>query len=399
MRLCVLTPFFYPHTGGSEEYSLKLHAYLKQLDPSINIDIICYNTDQAPETETYQQLFIYRIPSVTLLPDQFVLPNYFSLIKLLRQLKQRHVYDVVISQTRFFDNSWWAPLVAKYFKARSILIDHCAGYPRHANLVVNALSRLFDHLIFPLVARCYDLVIGSSQAVINWHQQLGVGDTQLIYGGVDTQFFYPVKKATGRTIPNLNQEFRPDDIIISFAGRMIKSKGPQFLAEAAQKLRQSNQNLYFIFAGIGPLNLELSKYQNKGIFFLGNLNKAQIRELFQATDIVVQPSSHPEGISNTLLEAGAMARAVITTASGGTLELIEADKTGLIIQPTVFDVEQAIEKLVKNAKLRNSLGQNLRQTVVQNFDWQMIAKRYLELFSGLVRRSPPRAGGGGGGGI
>jgi len=102
-KILVITPFFYPHIGGSERYMEELYLFLRKKHPEIDVDVLCYNTNKVSKKESYQGLNIYRIPCWNILPDQFSLPNPASLIQFL--FSERNSYDLIHCSTRFFDSS------------------------------------------------------------------------------------------------------------------------------------------------------------------------------------------------------------------------------------------------------------------------------------------------------
>lgn len=366
MRILVLSSYFYPNFGGSQKYMEELYAHLVQADKSVQVDVVCYNTNNALSQEKYRGLNIYRIPCIQILPGQFALPNYFSLIKLINQLVHKYHYDIVHSNTRFFDHSWWAPFLARMIGAKSILTDHCSSHPIHNSKIVTLVSSFIDNLGSLICGRFYDSIMVTNKATLKFAKSIHLGSPQVVYGGVDTELFKP------RSSLKLTKK----DIMITFSARMISTKGPQLLLEAAQDLIKKYPHIKFFFAGDGSLYKKLAPYASSQIHFLGALNQAQIRKLLAKSDIFVHPSSHHEGFPNSILEAGASGCAVIATNKGGTNELIKDGITGIIIQPNVKSLEQAIIKLIQDKKLRNNLGKALRQKIVKEFDWQIIVKQF-----------------------
>ncbi|MBI3379736.1 glycosyltransferase family 4 protein [Candidatus Gottesmanbacteria bacterium] len=384
MRILLITPYFYPHIGGSQQYAMELYRHLMSLDKKVKVDVICYNSTNSPTEENYKGFSIYRIPCIDLLNGQFAIPNYLELWRIIRKLTRRYKYDIVNSHSRFFENSWWVPLLAKHLDAKSILTDHASSRPVHRSLMITRISRLLERITAPIMKH-YDLVTVTNKATSQYLKSLGVEKPKLIYGGVDTDFFKPNSKQKYRSIPNITgKQFKNNDLIITFLGRMITTKGPQLLYEVARKLTKSNKKLNFIFAGSGEMYLKLKRVNTKQIYFTHALNMSQVRQLLAKTDIFVNPSYHFEGFPNVLLEAGASGCAVIATDVGGVTELIINNKTGLIVRPENNSVKKALEALIKNKKKRLFLGKELRKKIEQNFSWKNIAPIYLNVLNKLI---------------
>jgi glycosyltransferase involved in cell wall biosynthesis len=82
----------------------------------------------------------------------------------------------------------------------------------------------------------------------------------------------------------------------------------------------------------------------------------------QATDFLVLPS-HFEGLSNALLEAMAGGCPVIASAVGGSVELIEDGRTGLLFPPDDTDALATAILRMADPALRPRLAQAARQHV------------------------------------
>lgn len=110
--------------------------------------------------------------------------------------------------------------------------------------------------------------------------------------------------------------------------------------------------------------------------FTGPLFKNDIAEILNRSDILVHPSIHHEGFPNVLLEAGAAGCAVVSTAMGGSEEIVIHDRTGRIIEPNAEAIEHELKLLINNQNKRQQLGVAIRKHVVEHFDWNTIAKDF-----------------------
>src|ERR1035437_404440 len=142
-KILVITPFFYPHIGGSERYIEELYLFLRKKHPEIAVDVLCYNTNNVSKQEDYQGMTIYRIPCWNLLKDQFSVSNPVALTHFL--FNHKNSYDLIHASTRFFESSWWAPFYAKLTRTRVVLTDHCAYYPTTGNWLINLVVRLLEN--------------------------------------------------------------------------------------------------------------------------------------------------------------------------------------------------------------------------------------------------------------
>ena len=169
---------------------------------------------------------------------------------------------------------------------------------------------------------------------------------------------------------------------IIFAGRLSKEKGIKTLIEICKKLPQ---DIHLIIIGDGPEveNIKKLESSQNNIHYLGSKNHQQTISLIKGSDVLVQPS-FSEGISTTILESMACKTSIIASNVGGNLELIQDQKSGILVEPTNPEIfcEKIIE-LMSDKSLRNKLS-TLSYENVKKYDWKIIGKQYLELYNSLL---------------
>lgn len=365
-RILVITPFFAPHVGGSQQYMEDLYATLLETHTDVTVDVLCYNTDHASNEEMYRGMHVYRLSGLSLLPGQFAIPNPVSLIAWLQQ--HRHDYDLVHVSTRFFETAWWAPLFAKLTHTPIILTDHCAYHPVHANPIVRFIAKQLDLLFIPHILKSYDTIFATNKATQAFLKTSLHTKSEVMYGGVDTTLFHK---------EHSKSEIQNSKLKITYVGRMIESKGVRFLFEIAKKHPEYD----FYFAGPGallePFKKEVLEHTYTHIHLLGSLKKPEVITLLLQSDIFVHPSFHHEGFPNSLLEAGALGLPIIATPVGGTEEIIIPNRTGIIVpQKDEKALEAAIISLASDEARRNQLREAIYQHVQSTFSWKEIAKEH-----------------------
>ena len=169
---------------------------------------------------------------------------------------------------------------------------------------------------------------------------------------------------------------------IIFAGRLSHEKGVNLLIEIAQKLPGE---IDLIILGSGPEEKciqDLAKIR-KNIHFLGYQNKEKTISLIRGSDILIQPSLN-EGISSTILEAMACKTLVIATNVGGNKELIVNNTTGFLINSNL--TSQFIEKIIfiLSNKTKYEIIINNAFIHVQQYDWNVIGKIYVQLYEEIL---------------
>ncbi|MDE1844299.1 MAG: glycosyltransferase family 4 protein [Thaumarchaeota archaeon] len=169
---------------------------------------------------------------------------------------------------------------------------------------------------------------------------------------------------------------------IIFAGRLSKEKGISDLLEVSKNLPK---DIHLLILGSGPEEEKIRQvtklYSN--IHLMGHVEKERTISLIGGSDILIQPSL-VEGISSTLLEAMACKTPIITTNVGGNNELLENNKSGIMIEPNSPQkiLEKLIELLSDKQKSINLSEEAFNK--VQKYDWSHVGKLYLNIYESLL---------------
>lgn len=168
--------------------------------------------------------------------------------------------------------------------------------------------------------------------------------------------------------PGLREELgggRDQPLVLTCA-RLDEQKGHSALLRAAAQL----PGVSFAFAGEGPERAALEALAGElgvagRVAFLGY--REDIPALLAACDVFALPSLY-EGSSLAVLEAMAAGRAVVSSAIGGTEELIEDGRGGLLVRPGDVDgLRDALARAVEDEDLRSALAGRARERVERQF--------------------------------
>ena len=181
----------------------------------------------------------------------------------------------------------------------------------------------------------------------------------LLSHGVDTDFFQPRAQAASPA----------GKLRLGWAGnRLSPNKG---FAELIAPLGQL-PGVELVFCG----------YADK------NLNREQMREFYASVDAVVCASDF-EGNNNTLLEAAATGRALVTTDTGTVPEYLNHGASALIVERTLPALAAAVATLRDQPALRAQLGTAARASVVAKFSWATAAEAHRAFFRAALASAAP----------
>lgn len=176
---------------------------------------------------------------------------------------------------------------------------------------------------------------------------------------------------------------------ILYTGRLGYRKGLFDLIKCGKYVCKKYPDVTFILTGKGPL---LGKLQekvkelglNEKFIFTGYVDKNKLIQLYQNATIYVLPS-HYEGLPTVLLEAMSCSLPVVATAISGNLEVISSGKNGILTPPKSPEkMADAVSMLLDDDKMRKELGKNARDTVEEQYTWDIISEKILRCYRSLI---------------
>ena len=88
----------------------------------------------------------------------------------------------------------------------------------------------------------------------------------------------------------------------------------------------------------------------------------------------------------TLKEAQLMEKAVIATDVGGDKEMMVDGKTGFLVKEgDSEDIIKKISRLLENEQLATTMGKEGAKFINEQFNWELIAKRFLNIIKPLIK--------------
>ncbi len=190
--------------------------------------------------------------------------------------------------------------------------------------------------------------------------------------------------------------FKPNDTkvnsnIVLFVGGLDTAhwfKGVDVLIEAFSRVEIENKKL--VIVGDGNLRPQLEAEIEAlaladTVILCGAIPHNKVVEKYTQSAIFVLPcvlskDGDRDGIPNVILEAMAMGLPVVSTQHSGIPEVVTDVEIGYLVSPEdVTNLAKSLAKLLDDTAMREQLGQNGRQTVVEKFAVEETVKRlYLE---------------------
>jgi len=154
--------------------------------------------------------------------------------------------------------------------------------------------------------------------------------------------------------------------------------------KALELLKQDGINFKYYIMGGGPLRANYESYLSKSIIkdnvvLLGNIKNPE--EYLGQADIFIH-SSKGEGVSNAILEAMYMGLPIITTDTGGTLEILDDNAITFSYQD-YHALYEALIKLINNENLRKRMGKKSHSIVKEKFTTERMVRNYERIINAV----------------
>ena len=227
--------------------------------------------------------------------------------------------------------------------------------------------------------RMYRIITVSHNAAFEINKAFGVDQDNIsvIYNGMDSTIFYPVKGVK-----------KKKNSIIFVGNVEDRKKGIIYLLKAMSLTR--HPVTLTIVDGGAPNRSSVPRLIDKlglngRVTFTGKIPIDRLIRLYSQTEIAVLPSLY-EGFGFPAAEAMACELPVITTTAGALPEVVgEHMKTGYLVPPRDAPaIAQGIDFLLDHPDIRSTMGKAARQRVLEIFTWESAARELVNMYREVI---------------
>ena len=340
-----------------------------------------------PDLESRAPFVVSRVPLAT--PHWGILSPQGWRHHLRVALRLRREKDCVIHTGRVLPEG-----IAAWFSRK-------LGGPRyvtwsHGEDLSTARASRDQALTTKLVLKGASLAIGNSHNTAKQISSYGVPQDRIrvVHPGCDPDRFHPGINGADFRAPLAG----PDDFLIATIGRLQMRKGQDHMIKAVAHLKHNGfPNVRYAIGGTGEMDAELRALAKTcnvedQVHFLGKVPDHDLPRLYAAADAFAMPNRDVggdfEGFGIVFLEAQAMETPVIAGRSGGAPEAVIEDETALLVDgASVEDIARAIRRLAQDEALCARLGKAGRRNVIENFHWEVAAKKLQAIHEEVAART------------
>ncbi|GAB4130371.1 MAG: glycosyltransferase family 4 protein [Rhodothalassiaceae bacterium] len=260
------------------------------------------------------------------------------------------------------------------------------------NLALERMARRMERRVW----RAAEAVLPVSDALADHVRAAGVPEERIhvIPNGVRRERFDGV-----RSLPTRRELGLSDRIVFGFVGFVRPWHGLDRVLTAFSRI--GDPRLHLLIVGEGPASADLRRLAEElgiaaQLSFTGTRPHDEIPRLLGAVDVALQPDATPYASPLKLFEYLAAGCAVIAPDQPNIRELVRDGEDALLFDRTREGaLESAIERLARDADLRERLGAAAIRTVAErDYSWDGNARRVIAIAGDiLARRGRDRDGG------
>jgi glycosyltransferase involved in cell wall biosynthesis len=368
--------------GGAEWYMLNVSKELARRGNEVHVFTAeKYKGTTLPRQETIDGVTVHRIPL------RFDLSYRLKLWDGLGDSIKSFDFDVVHAYDYAQPHTAIAMRAGKDMGSKNIItvfdVHSMIPRPWYKQLPMRRIERYFAERSFPLS----DKVLVRAPELILPLEGLGVSRDKIIVtpSGILESALEP---ADGQIF--LKEHGIEGSPVILYFGRMNPLKGPQHLIEAAPRVLQTFPKATFLL--IGPDQGGYAAKLNRKVKQLGIENNVRIMEpiyehvskmqAFASCDIFVLPTSY-EGTSQSIFEAMAQGKPVVSTRTGGIPFQVDDGVDGILL-PLPVSVSQlgdTLVELLSDKHKAHTISVNAKQKAAK-FTYNSLVDKLLGIYEG-----------------
>ncbi len=358
MKILFVSQQIYPcFTGGTEIFNYYLARELAR-DNDVTLFTYCDSENEG----------------IDLVRVKYTRPTrYMTPIRLARYIiKHRDKIDVVFlsySRSHWFGWSLF-PVLRKLFGIRYVITIHGGGLTPWKPFFLYKWS----------FTNAFRLIGISERICVEYRKRTG---KEVRY--LPPLFPFRRSERNGSAIRE-RFDIPQDARVILYVGSLKGLKSPVTLVDAFNTLDKgfvTDENLYLVLAGDGPLREELERkaeYRDRTLF-LGNVPREDMPDLYRIADLYVMTSQF-EGTPLSLLEAVYNRVPVIGSDVGGINAIIENGRNGILFEYKDYsELAAGIQRLLADGEMRDSFVGEAEKKYMKNYSFEKVLSSYQEIFS------------------
>ncbi|OIO00079.1 MAG: hypothetical protein AUJ51_11105 [Elusimicrobia bacterium CG1_02_56_21] len=266
-------------------------------------------------------------------------------------------------------------------------VSEVAGPRSFASYLARSLPTLTCKMLFteiPFLREAQEVISVSEHnaRLLRRYYRIPGAVLSVLHNWVDTEVFTPSRELREEERKKL--ALTAGQTVFFAAGSLWRPKGFHVAIKAFKLLAERAPGTVLMLAGSGPEESALKTLAGPALIscgrvkFLGERALEELPSVYNAADVFLMPSIHPEGLAYTLIEAMACGLPPITTTLGGNTETV-GDAGILLPHNRPAELASAMLDLASDPGKRSALGLLARERARRMFSEDQAAEKIKNL--------------------
>ena len=386
MKICDLTQFYSPVSGGVKRYISEKVAWMRRARPDDRHVLIIPGDKTACREDGLSRVYTIRSPLVSRTARYRALLNLTAIEEILE--KERP--DVIESGDPY--QVAWKALASGDALGIPVVAFYHSHFPE---AYLRTIDKFFGHIAVDItrdIARRYvrelynrfAATIVPSPALARLLQQWGVRNTRLGELGVDTKLFHAQPAPDERRQVREALDIDNDRILLLYVGRLAPEKNVTTLFDTFAQL--DDRHFALVVIGDGPERRHLARLRerNANVHWLPYQGDGlQLARLYRAADLFVHPGVQ-ETFGLVALESQASGTPVVGIRGSYMDRIIFTDQKHWADENSPAALAQAIRTMA--ARDLAAEGQAAAARVHQFYGWDRVFERLFAVYGEVARQ-------------
>lgn len=391
MKICDLTQFYSPYSGGVKRYLREKSAYVERHRPDCEHVIII----PGPVTEMTEEgrTRIYSIASPLIARTS----RYRALTRLylVEEVLEKERPSVIESGDPY--QVAWKAIASGHGLEIPVVGFYHSHFPeayirsvaRYFGPVAVSLAEMFSQNYVCELYNRFARTLVPSPALADLLTQWGVERVEKVELGVDVEVYRP---DGGKPCEEMRRELGvPEDRrLLLYVGRLAPEKNVRMLLAAFEELNERHKGLYHLqIVGDGALRGQVKKLAEEtgAVSWMSYCENAHaLADIYRCADLFVHPGLQ-ETFGLVTIESQACGTPVVGIRGSYMDRIIFPDNKLWADDNTPEALAGAIEKMFDRDL--EALGQEASRTVRENYSWRTIFERLFSIYEDVIAEYKP----------
>ena len=386
MKICDLTQFYSPVSGGVKRYISEKIAWMRRARPDDRHVLIIPGEQNACRDDGLARTYTIRSPLVSRTARYRALLNLTAVEEILE--KERP--DVIESGDPY--QVAWKALASGDALGIPVVAFYHSHFPE---AYLRTIDKFFGHIAVDItrdIARRYvrelynrfAATIGPSPALARLLQDWGVRNTRLGELGVDTALFHAKADPDETRQVRAALDIADDQILLLYVGRLAPEKNVTTLFDAFAQLDAARFALVVVGDGSERRHLARLRERNENVHWLPYQGDGrQLARLYRAADLFVHPGVQ-ETFGLVALESQASGTPVVGIRGSYMDRIIFTDQEHWAAENSPNALAEAIRVMAKRDLATE--GRAAAARVHQFYGWDRVFERLFGVYAEVARR-------------